>query len=211
MKLPIAREGHRLIVLAFAFAFVVPLIPGLGFLRWPLLFFAGFVVAFFRDPDRISPPGEDLILSPADGTIVRIEDVVEPTYFKGPVKMIAIFMSPLNCHINRFPMTGRVTYRHYNPGTFSMAWRDKASELNEQNSIGIEGPKIKLLVRQIAGFLARRIICKVDVDQVLAAGERFGLIQFGSRVDVFLPADVEIRVKLGDPVKGGLSILGVIL
>ena len=208
MKLPIADEGWKTIAFLCLAALIVPLVPGLGFTRWPLWVLAMFSVTFFRDPERAIPEGENLILSPADGTVVRIAEVDEPEFFQGKARVICIFMSPFNCHINRAPVSGQVRYSKYNPGRFEMAWRDKASELNEQHTIGLQNDRMKVLVRQIAGFLARRIICRANVDDVLQRGQRFGLIQFGSRVDIFLPLDAAVHVKLEQTVKGGLTVIG---
>jgi phosphatidylserine decarboxylase len=210
MKVPIANEGYRVIATLFVAALLVPLLPGLGWTRWPLLALAVFSITFFRDPERVLPQGENIILCPADGEVVKIDLVEEPVFFKGPARQIAIFMSPFNCHINRAPVTGQITYLKYSPGRFEMAFRDKASELNEQNTLGIENERVKVLVRQIAGFLARRIICRAKLSDRLSIGDRFGLIQIGSRVDVFLPPEVEVRVKVHDDVKGGLTILGTL-
>jgi phosphatidylserine decarboxylase len=210
MNLPIAREGFWIIGALCLAAVVVPLAPGLAWTRWPLLVLAVFAATFFRDPEREPPAGDDLVLCPADGEIVKIEAVEEPAYLGGPSTMVSIFMSPLNCHINRAPISGRVTYLKYNPGTFKMAFRDKASELNEQNSIGFQNARTRLLVRQIAGFIARRIVCRLKLADDVARGQRFGLIQFGSRVDVFLAPDVDVHVRMHEHVKGGLSVLGVL-
>lgn len=208
MRIPIAPEGWRVIGILFLAAILVPMIPLLAWTRWLLWPLAIFSVTFFRDPERTFPAGEHRVLSPADGTIVRIDELDEPTFFKGRARRICIFMSPFNCHVNRVPVAGKITYVKYNPGAFDMAWRDKASELNEQNTIGIENDRCKVLVRQIAGFLARRIICRVKEGDTLERGQRFGLIQFGSRVDVFLPLEVNVLVKLDEAVKGGLTVLG---
>lgn len=208
MRIPIADEGWKTIAFLSLAALIVPLIPGLGFTRWPLWALAMFSVTFFRDPERRIPEGENLILSPADGKIVRIAEVDEPEFFQGKAKVVCIFMSPFNCHINRSPVSGQVRYSKYNPGRFDVAWRDKASELNEQHTIGLQTSWGKVLVRQIAGYLARRIICRAEVDDVLQRGQRFGLIQFGSRVDVFLPMDAAIHVHMDQHVKGGLSVIG---
>jgi phosphatidylserine decarboxylase len=208
MRVPIADEGWRVIGFLFLCAIFIPMLPWLGWAKWPLWALAFFSITFFRDPERELPAGDDLILSPADGTVVRIAEVDEPEFFHGKARVVCIFMSPLNCHINRAPVAGKVMYKKYNPGRFEMAWRDKASELNEQTTIGIQNTKLKVLVRQIAGFLARRIICRVNVEDELQRGERFGLIQFGSRVDVFLPLDAAVLVNVNQAVKGGLTVLG---
>jgi phosphatidylserine decarboxylase len=173
---------------------------------WPL---ALFVVAFFRDPDRSITDAPGVILSPADGTVLRIDEVDETAFFMGRALHVAIFMSPFNCHINRAPVAGSVTYVRYVPGQFRAAYLEKESEQNEQNWIGFEGDGVKVLVRQIAGFLARRIICRTKPGERLARGERFGLIRFGSRCDVYVPVDAEVLVKPNEAVKGGLTTIAL--
>ncbi|MBI4862286.1 MAG: phosphatidylserine decarboxylase family protein [Candidatus Riflebacteria bacterium] len=205
--MPIASEGFRLSVAFSAIALLFHHLLGFGLVAGVLWILAIFVVSFFRDPEREIPLGRGLVLSPADGTIIRIQEVDEPRFIQGRAWMVGIFMSPFNCHVNRFPISGHVRHRTYIPGEFLAAFEPKASELNEQNILGIQGSEIKVLVRQIAGFLARRIVCHVDLGDSRAIGERFGLIQFGSRCDVFLPLGVAPRVKLGDRVKAGLTVL----
>lgn len=213
----IAREGWPIIGFGFlvaALSFAVGrffLIAPFIWFSWVAVGFGIFSLYFFRDPERITPEGDDLVICPADGTIVDIVDVDEPDFIKGKATRISIFMSPANVHVNRSPVTGVVNYVHYNPGEFQLAWREKASELNEQNSIGVEKGDRKYLVRQIAGYVARRIVCRVQSGTELYAGERFGLIRFGSRVDLFFaPGSVDIKVKSGQAVTAGLTIIGVV-
>jgi len=163
---------------------------------------------FFRDPERIIPEGENLILSPADGTVIKITEVEEPYYFKEKVNMVSIFLSVFNVHVNRIPVNGEVELVKYNPGKFLVAFDHKASEANEQSLIGIKHKNGKLLFKQIAGFIARRIIYHVTEGDTVTAGERFGLIRYGSRVDIFFPENVEIKVDIDDKVYGGESIIG---
>ncbi len=163
---------------------------------------------FFRDPDRNIPLGEDLILSPADGTVIKIIEVEEPYYFKAKVKRVSIFLSVFNVHVNRIPVTGEAELVKYNPGKFLIAFDHKASEDNEQSIIGIKHKKGKLLFKQIAGIIARRIIYHIDEGDSVTAGDRFGMIRYGSRVDMFFPENVEIKVKLDDKVYGGETIIG---
>lgn len=163
---------------------------------------------FFRDPDRNIPLGEDLILSPADGTVIKITEVEEPYYFKAKVKRVSIFLSVFNVHVNRIPVTGEAELVKYNPGKFLIAFDHKASEDNEQSIIGIKHKKGKLLFKQIAGIIARRIIYHIDEGDSVTAGDRFGMIRYGSRVDMFFPENVEIKVKLDDKVYGGETIIG---
>jgi phosphatidylserine decarboxylase len=163
---------------------------------------------FFRDPERNIPNGENLILSPADGTVIKITEVDEPYYFKSKVKRVSIFLSVFNVHVNRIPVNGEVELVKYNPGKFLVAFDHKASEDNEQSLIGIKHKKGKLLFKQIAGIIARRIIYHVSEGDTVIAGDRFGLIRYGSRVDVFFPENVEIKVDIDDKVYGGETIIG---
>ena len=169
--------------------------------------FATFTVLFFRDPERLIPDEPDAIVSPADGKIVGIDHVDDVPFIDGAATRISVFLSIFNVHINRSPISGKITYRHYNPGKFLPAFAPKASLENEQNSIGIDDNGYRILVRQIAGIVARRIICWKNPGDALAKGDRFGLIRFGSRTDIFLPPETKITVKIGDSVKGGSTII----
>lgn len=168
---------------------------------------AAFTVYFFRDPEREIPQGEGLIVSPADGTVVGIDDVPNAPFLDGPAKRVSIFLSILNVHINRSPISGKVAYRNYNPGKFLPANCDKASLDNEQNSIGIDDGGYKVLVRQIAGIIARRILCWVNPGDSVTRGERFGLIRFGSRTEILMPPTAVVLVQNGDKVKGGETVI----
>lgn len=163
---------------------------------------------FFRDPERTIPEGNDLILSPADGTVVLIEEVDEPYFFKAKVRRVSIFLSVFNVHVNRMPVSGRVEFLKYLEGKFLVAFADKASEENEQSIIGIQHEKGKILFKQIAGIIARRIVYHVANGDTVNAGDRFGLIRYGSRVDMFFPENVELKVSLKDKVYGGETIIG---
>lgn len=171
-----------------------------------LLFF-GFALNFFRDPDRSTPKGEKLVISPADGKIIRITRVQEGEFFQSEAVMISIFMSPLNVHVNRNPISGVVKHLRYVKGEYFAAFEDKASEKNEQMIIGMEGDDGKVMFKQIAGFVARRIVCTLSVGDTVRAGERFGMIKFGSRVDVFVPVDAAVRVQVGDVPVAGETVL----
>ena len=171
-----------------------------------LLFLFNFY--FFRDPQRKIPTGSDLILSPADGKVVMIEEIEEPYYLKAKVKRVSIFLSVFDVHVNRIPVTGKVTFLKYIEGKFLVAFTDKASEENEQSLIGIEHAKGKVLFKQIAGIIARRIVYHLHTGDQVTAGERFGMIKYGSRVDVFFPKNTTIRVNLNDTVKGGETVIG---
>jgi phosphatidylserine decarboxylase len=163
---------------------------------------------FFRDPNRYIPAGDNLILSPADGKVVKIDEVYEPYYFKSEVKRLSIFLSVFDVHVNRIPISGQIDFLKYIKGKFMVAYDDKASEDNEQSIIGISNGSNKLLFKQIAGIIARRIIYDVAHGDSVTAGERFGLIRYGSRVDMFFPANVQLKVQLHDHVYGGISVIG---
>jgi phosphatidylserine decarboxylase len=167
-----------------------------------------FMAFFFRDPSRKVPAGEGLFVSPADGKVILIKDVHEQDYLKSDAKEISIFMSPLDVHINRAPCEGKVSLIKHTPGKFLAAYRDDSSMKNENIVMVIEGGSGKVLVRQVAGFVARRAVCRVSVGDVLARGERYGMIKFGSRLDVYLPKDAVVTVKLGERVKAGETVIG---
>jgi phosphatidylserine decarboxylase len=204
----IAREGYPLIVAAVVAAVVV-LAAG-----WPVaagfLFLVALAVgAFFRDPERQIPAGDGLLVSPADGKVVSIAEVNGDPLFADAVTRVSIFLSPLDVHINRTPVAGRIAEIKYQPGKFLAAYKAEASRMNEQNALKIVDAKGRELgVVQIAGVMARRIVCRVKRGDALARGERFGLIMFGSRTDAYLPRGCRVEVKEGDRVKGGESILG---
>ena len=187
---------------------LVPLFIALGFglfLFWiPVAIFvavAAFMAFFFRDPRRVVPTGEGLIISAADGRVTRIEN-------KEETKLVSVFLSPLDVHINRSPIAGKITKISYIEGKKTPATSDNASLVNERNSLVIEGAEITVTCTQIAGILARRIVCWPKAGDNLDRGQKFGLIKFGSRTDILMPANVEIAVKIGDRVKGGETIIG---
>ncbi len=169
-----------------------------------------FVLFFFRDPERPVPSGKGVVVSPADGRVIVIKDIFEPTYLKQDVKQISIFLSVFNVHVNRSPIGGPVETVKYNPGKFHVASVDKASLDNEQTSMVITDGVNKVLVKQIAGLIARRIVCYAKSGDKIDIGERYGLIRFGSRVDIFLPKDVDLKVKVGDRIKGARDIIAVL-
>jgi phosphatidylserine decarboxylase len=169
--------------------------------------FFGFTLNFFRDPERVSPGGDTIVISPADGKVISIKKVIENEFFKGEALQISIFMSPLNVHVNRIPISGKVAHYRYVPGEFFAAFEDKASEKNEQTIIGLESGRGKVMFKQIAGFVARRIVCNLQVGDSVSAGERFGMIKFGSRVDVFLPPGSVPKVALEQNAVAGETIL----
>lgn len=204
MQLPIAREGWVFILPLSGLALVgMVTVPPVG---WLLLASAAFVCYFFRDPERSSPTAPGLLLSPADGKIVAISPQVDDAH--EPVgTLVSIFLSVFDVHINRAPASGTVLDVHYSPGKFLPAFRSQASDMNEQNIITLQADDARVVVKQIAGILARRIVCKVRAGDRLNAGERIGLIRFGSRVDILIPQDFTLHVGLGEHVRGGQSVL----
>mgnify|MGYP000948114700 FL=1 len=203
MKL--ARDGIPtvtfLVLATAAFAFVSPVPAAV------MAVLAAFVVWFYRDPDRTAPEGDGLFVSPADGRVVEISEAEHP--FTGPSVKVGIFMNVFSVHVNRAPCMGRVDYLEYVPGKKIAAFAPKASEVNERNLVGLSTPYGPVLMVQIAGLLARRIVCRLRRGEVLEAGQRYGMIRLGSRVDIYLPKDVRLLTKHGDKVYAGISSLGV--
>lgn len=205
---PVAKAGYPFIF-ASAFATAVFALLGVVFLAVLGLFVTGFICYFFRDPDRLVPTGEGLIVSPADGKVIKVQPVAQTPYFEGGCTRISVFMSVFNVHVNRVPHEGTIRQVTYHPGKFFSANLDKASTDNEHNALLLESQAGKQVgFVQIAGLVARRIICAVQPGDVLNRGQRFGLICFGSRLDIYLPTETEIRVAVGDKVQAGSSILG---
>ena len=176
-----------------------------GAVLWSAL--AVWVVAFFRDPERAWSRGDRLIVAPADGKVVSVIEVDEPAFLQGRARRVSIFMNVFDCHVNRYPTDGTVAYRHYNPGAFGHAAAEKSSLSNEQASIGLATPRGKLLIRQIAGLVARRIVTDDEVGTTVQQGERLGMIRFGSRVDLFLPLDTRVLVHVGDTTRVGVTVV----
>lgn len=201
-----AKDGY----LTIAFSAAVTVL--LAFVSWPCAalaaFLTAFVLWFFRDPDRATPEEDDAFFSPADGKVVEISAAEHP--FTGESIRVGIFMNVFSVHVNRAPCTGRVDYLEYIPGKKIAAFASKASEVNERNLVGLSTPHGPVLMVQIAGLLARRIVCRLNRGEVLERGERYGMIKLGSRVDVYLPKEVKLKAELGDRVKAGVSCLGVI-
>ncbi len=204
---PIALVGSFLIALNLLARAVLPRrVFWLIFSSSAVIF--GFFVQFFRNPSRETPICDNCVISPADGTVVAIETIHENEYFQDERLKISIFMSVVNVHLNRVPMNGRVIYYRYHPGKYLMAFHPKSSELNERNTTVIETASgQRILMRQIAGILARRIRYYLHEGQDVTAGEELGFIKFGSRCDVFLPLDAIINVEIDQKVKGGETIL----
>ena len=168
-----------------------------------------FVICFFRDPERAIPPGEKAVLSPADGKVVQVQPCVEERFLKGPAIKVSVFMSVFNVHVNRNPLTGRIVDSAYSRGKFIRADLDQASASNEQNALLVETAEgVRLLVVQIAGLIARRIVCWVKKGDGVEKGQRFGLIRFGSRLDIYLPENTALQVRLGEKTLAGQTILG---
>ena len=203
MKL--ARDGIPtvtfLVLATAAFAFVSPVPAAV------MAVLAVLVIWFYRDPDRTAPEEDGLFVSPADGRVVEISEAEHP--FTGPSVKVGIFMNVFSVHVNRAPCMGRVDYLEYVPGRKIAAFAPKASEVNERNLVGLSTPYGPVLMVQIAGLLARRIVCRLRRGEVLEAGQRYGMIRLGSRVDIYLPKDVRLSIKHGDKVRAGISSLGV--
>ncbi|MCH2448798.1 MAG: phosphatidylserine decarboxylase family protein [Gracilimonas sp.] len=214
----IARDGYSTIafvllvsvlVCGFAFYFLDHWFRYVLILAMVVL--TGLTIFFFRDPDRNIPDGNELIISPADGKVVFVKEIEEPVYIKGKATQISIFLSPLNVHVNRNPVSGLLEYVKYHPGEYLMAWTEHASELNERADFGVLHPSnTKIFFRQITGFLARRIVYNIKEGDELKAGERFGIMKFGSRMDIVVPENVDIKVEPGDKTVAGESVIGVI-
>jgi phosphatidylserine decarboxylase len=166
-----------------------------------------FMLFFFRDPERIISGDKDIFVSPADGKVIVIKDVFEDRYLKADAKQISIFMSPFNVHVNRSPVNGTVADVIHTKGDFKAAYKDSASASNENTVMILDSSYGKIVVRQVAGFIARRIVCRVKPGDKLVTGQRYGIIKFSSRVDIFLPKDVATAVSLGDSIKAGETII----
>lgn len=203
---PISRDGWLYLVILAAITFLVywvwswlVILPGIFFL---------FVLFFFRNPKRNILAEESSLVSPADGVVMDVEKVFEDKFLNQDSIRVRIFLSIFDVHVNRSPMAGKVVFRAYRPGKMIPAFKSHASELNEKNYVGIENQQLKILVTQVTGFIARRIVCWVNKGNTLAKGERFGLIKFGSCTEIFVPTNIEIMVAPGDKVRGGESIIG---
>jgi len=216
MRIPLAKYGKRELIL-----FGIPCIVGIGFsivlFPWVVpipLFFLSFLFNFFRDPNRETPQDSSLIIAPADGTVSHIVSVFEDNYLKCETTKISIFMSVLNVHVNRVPVHGRVEFIKHTKGRFLDARDEECFSSNENNIVGLSliGSAAKIAVKQIAGKIAKRIVCGCKIGDVFEHGQRFGMIKFGSRVEVFVPTSVtfEVMVKIGEKVTAGKTVLGKI-
>lgn len=210
------KEGYTSLALVVLFIFVINTVANYydapTFLKWFLYLLSAFlfvmIVQFFRSPTKTIIDEEGVILCPADGKVVVIEETVETEYFNEKRIQISVFMSPFNVHVNRNPLSGVVSFFKYHPGKFLVAWHPKSSTENERTTVVVKNKgNVEILFRQIAGALARRIVWYVKEGQEVRQGDEFGFIKFGSRVDVFVPVDAKILVNLNEKVVGGKTIL----
>jgi phosphatidylserine decarboxylase len=213
----IHKEGHRIIfisVIALALLFFLMRLSFPVHATWHILVYVAlfmllvWIISFFRSPVRKIVPDQESVISPADGRVVVVEECVEKEYLKQPMRQVSVFMSPLNVHLNRYPSDATVTYVRHHPGKYLVAWHPKSSELNERSSQVL---KLKdgqqFMLRQVAGALARRIVCYSRPDQKVQQGDEMGFIKFGSRLDLYIPLHWEVKVKNGDKVKGGITCI----
>jgi phosphatidylserine decarboxylase len=207
LRIPVASEG---------WPFILPLAAAACIMGWMGWWAAATVfgvaalacLGFFRDPERTSPDVPGALLAPADGRVMAVVEAEDP--WVGPAVRVSIFLSPLDVHVNRAPIAGLVKNVEYASGRFVAAYRPEASEDNERCTVSLEGETARVAVKQIAGVVARRIVCRVQAGDALKAGERFGLIRFGSRTDLIVPRGTTMKVAVGDRVRGGESVMGVL-
>lgn len=204
-----APEGYPFIIVSGVVTLAVFLLGWAGIAVIPLAL-TFFMLYFFRDPERQTPDNEDIFVSPADGKIIVVRKIHESRHLNSDVKQISIFMSPLNVHVNRSPCDGNVKLVQHNAGKFFAAYKDDASIKNENIEMVLETNYGEILVRQVAGFVARRAVCRKNEGDILLRGERYGIIKFSSRLDVYLPKSSTVVVKPGDKVKAGETILAKI-
>ena len=213
MKL-IHKEGYRIILTTIVILIGLNYAIGYFGIEWfntialiaSIIFFS-LILQFFRNPIRKVTASENEVVAPADGKVVVIEEVEETEYFKDKRIQVSIFMSPINVHVNRYPINGKVQYAKYHPGKYLVAWHPKSSTENERTTVVVENDKIAVLFRQIAGALARRIVMYSKENDIASKGEDFGFIKFGSRVDLFFPVGTKIEVELNQVVKGNKTII----
>jgi phosphatidylserine decarboxylase len=206
----IDRAGYPFIGGTAALAIAAALTVGVAG-AVPLFVLAAFFLFFFRDPDRVSPQDPALVLSPADGRVLVAGPADPAAAPPGNWKQISIFLSPLAVHVNRSPVSGRVTKVDFRKGKFLPAYHRDAAATNERSEVWVDHGGVHVVFRQIVGILARRVVCRVQPGSELKAGERFGIMKFGSRMDVFLPANTELKVTTGDPVVGGVTVIAVLI
>jgi len=212
------KEGHKIILSSFAIIAIIFLImdyysvSNQRYIQIFLIFFFIIILQFFRNPNRKTNFGVNNIVSPVDGKVVVIEEVFESEYFKEKKIQLSVFMSPINVHVTRYPVSGNVVYSKYHPGKYLVAWHPKSSTHNERTTVVVENESCgKILYRQIAGALAKRIVNYAVESEIITQGDDSGFIKFGSRVDIFLPLDAKINVKLNQKVKGAEDILATII
>lgn len=216
----IHKEGYRTIAISVLIFGAINIIffyffsAGMPFLSWVIfgvsLVVLLFIISFFRSPKRNFIVAHHQVICPADGKVVVIEETMEPEYFKDKRLQVSIFMSPANVHINRIPMSGKVEYSQYHKGKYLVAWNPKSSTENERHSVVIKSDSAIILVKQIAGAMAKRIVNYLKVGENVSQGNEMGFIKFGSRVDVLLPVGTELNVSLNQKVKGGITVLATI-
>ncbi|MCS7229785.1 MAG: phosphatidylserine decarboxylase family protein [Candidatus Kryptonium sp.] len=196
-------------VVLLVISFLIKFTPLKIFLVLLAISISGFTLFFFRDPERKIPENNDLIISPADGKVFLIREFFENEFIFNDAIQVSIFMSPLNVHVNRIPISGEIKFLKYIPGKYIVAFDEKSSENNERKIIGIETEDgFKVMVKQIAGFIARRIVCDVEKGDKVIAGQRYGMIKFGSRVDLIMPKNkVEVMISVGQKVKAGETVI----
>lgn len=214
----IHKEGYRLIFIVFFFTLIINAAWYMNFPKNKLalglsifsMIICAFIISFFRNPKRLVPIGENNVIAPADGKVVVIEEVMETEYYNEKRLQVSVFMSPANVHVNRSPIDGEVKYFKYHPGRYLVAWHPKSSTDNERTSLVIENDSFSVLVRQVAGKLARRIVYYIEQGDEIERGEEFGFIKFGSRIDLFLPLNTKLDVIIGQKVRGGETVIGTI-
>lgn len=216
----IHKEGYNSIAAASLVAVVILICINYFFPQQTIFHYLGYlsllvcwiiVVRFFRMPLRELVEDSDIALCPADGTVVAIEEVFVDEFFKDKRLQVSVFMSPNNVHVNRYPVSGKIVYTNYWPGSFLVAWHPKSSTENERNTVVVEHPKYgPIMIRQIAGALARRIVCYSKTDERIVQGKELGFIKFGSRVDLYLPLDAKVNVSLEQKVKGGITPIALL-
>jgi len=207
-QIPVAREGYPFIIFIAFVTFIFALLE-YDLTALITLFLTGFVVYFFRDPERISPDDEDVVVAPADGKIILVEKIFDDRFVNEHVYKVSIFMSIFDVHVNRIPFAGEVEKIQYSPGSFYAANTDQGGLANENCGVILTTKKdFKYAVVQVAGLLARRIVCWVEKGDTIDRGRRFGMIRFGSRVDLYLPQNIQLEVSSGQRVKAGETVIG---
>lgn len=203
------RAGYPFVLASIVLAFLAWLVVS-PWLAWPLLLLAAFFLFFFRDPHRTAPAGDALVLSPADGRVLVAGPAVADAAPEGQWQQISIFLSPMNVHVNRVPVSGRVTRVSFTPGRFLPAYAHDAATVNERSEIWIDHDGQAIVARQIVGVLARRVVCRLQAGAAVRAGDRYGVMKFGSRMDVFLPMTAEIKVQVGTAVRAAETVIAVL-